>query len=66
MYYIVKKNTDGVYLLDDRNEVVYMNEDSNSVWLKYLNIICTKSSSNKYVMCSKENGTKYINILCER
>lgn len=67
MYYVIKKNSNGEYLLNSKNKIVMESNDSNLCWIKFTDLIYNKNvKSDIFVICKKQVDSKYIQILCER
>lgn len=66
MYYIVKKNTDGVYLMDARNDRIYSTDDYDSAINKFNEIMKSKSRGSTYSLFKKDDATRYLTVIIER
>ena len=67
IYYVIKKNSNGEYLLNNKNKIVMESNDSNLCWMKFTDLIYNKNvKSDIFVICKKQVDSKYIQILCER
>lgn len=63
IYYIVKKNMDGVYLLDKRNEVIISSNNYDIVKDMYDRLIINNPSFNKYIMFYKKSNEKFLHMI---
>ena len=66
MYYVIRKNVEGVYLINDRNEILEKTSDklhAASVFSKY---ILNKQKSERYVMFEKPDNDRRLQIILER
>ena len=66
MYYIVKKNIDGVYLMDARNDRIYSTDDYDSAINKFNEIMNSKSRGSTYSLFKKDESTRYLTVIIER
>jgi hypothetical protein len=66
IYYIVRKNVEGAYLLDKRNDIIYTDTIECDAKEIFNDKIKSKQENEIYVLFSKEKDDKYLNILCER
>lgn len=66
MYYIVKKNMDGVYLMDARNDRIYSTDDYDSAINKFNEIMESKSRGSTYSLFKKDDTTRYLTVIIER
>ena len=67
IYYVIKKNSNGEYLLNNKNKTIMESNDSNLCWIKFTDLIYNKNlKSDIFVICKKQVDSKYIQILCER
>jgi len=66
LYHIVKKNIEGAYLLDKRNDIIYTDSiecDARDIFNKR---VADKQKGETYVLFAETKGDKFLNILCER
>ena len=66
VYHVVRKNVEGAYLLDKRNDVIYtdtIEDDARDIFNRR---VSNKKKGEVYVLFAKTNGCKLLNILCER
>lgn len=66
VYHVVRKNVEGAYLLDKRNDIIYtdtIEDDARDIFNRR---VSNKKKGEVYVLFSKTNGCKLLNILCER
>lgn len=67
IYYVLKKNTNGEYLLNGKNNIIMKSDNYNACTVKFIDsVINKKSKSDVFILCSKQVDSKYIQILCER
>ena len=67
IYHVFRKNVDGIYLLDKRNDVIYTDtiyKDAEEIFWKRVN---NKVNSNEtYVLFAQVPGRRYLQIMLER
>ena len=67
IYHVFRKNVDGIYLLDKRNDVIYTDtvyKDAEEIFWARVN---NKSNSNEtYVLFAQVPGKRYLQIMLER
>lgn len=67
IYHVFRKNVDGIYLLDKRNDVIYTDtiyKDAEEIFWKRVN---NKVNSNEtYVLFAQVPGRRYLQIILER
>jgi hypothetical protein len=67
VYHVFRKNVDGIYLLDKRNDVIYTDtiyKDAEEIFWKRVN---NKVNSNEtYVLFAQVPGRRYLQIMLER
>ena len=66
MYYVIRKNVEGVYLLDNRNEILEKTSDKLHAENAFSAYILNKQKNERYVMCEKQDSDRRIHIICER
>lgn len=66
IYYVLKKNTNGEYLLNGKNNIIMKSDNYNACTVKIDSVINKKTKSDVFILCSKQVNSKYIQILCER
>ena len=66
VYHVIKKNVDGAYLLDKRNDIIYTDTVESDAREIFNNHIINKSKSEIYDLVMEVRGQKYLHILCER
>lgn len=67
IYYVLKKNTNGEYLLNGKNNIIMTSDNYNVCTVKFIDsVINKKTKSDIFILCSKQVNSKYIQILCER
>ena len=66
-YCIVRKNIDGIYLKDNRNDQLFTSLNKDVAYKVYDSFILNKHSCNeKYVLFKETDGSKYLEIIIER
>jgi hypothetical protein len=67
IYHVFRKNVDGIYLLDKRNDVIYTDtiyKDAEEIFWKRVN---NKVNPNEtYVLFAEIPGRRYLQIMLER
>jgi hypothetical protein len=67
IYHVFRKNVDGIYLLDKRNDVIYTDtiyKDAEEIFWKRVN---NKVNPNEtYVLFAEIPGRRYLQIMSER
>jgi hypothetical protein len=66
VYHVIKKNVDGAYLLDKRNDIIYTDTIEQDAREIFNNRVINKSKSEIYDLVMEIKGQKYLRILCER
>ncbi len=66
VYHVIKKNVDGAYLLDNRNDIIYTDTIEQDAREIFNNRVINKSKSEIYDLVMEIKGQKYLHILCER
>lgn len=67
VYYVLKKNTNGEYLLNGKNNIIIESDNYNTCVVKFVDAAINKQTkSDVFILCSKQANSKYIQILCER
>lgn len=66
VYHVIKKNVDGAYLLDKRNDIIYTDTIEHDAREIFNNRIINKSKGEIYDLVMEVRGQKYLHILCER
>lgn len=66
IYHVIKKNIDGAYLLDKRNDIIYTDTVESDAREIFNNRIINKSKGEIYDLVMEVRGQKYLHILCER
>lgn len=66
VYHVIKKNVDGAYLLDKRNDIIYTDTVESDAREIFNNRIINKSKGEIYDLVMEVRGQKYLHILCER
>ena len=66
VYHVLKKNIDGAYLLDKRNDIIYTDTVESDAREIFNNRIINKSKGEIYDLVMEVRGQKYLHILCER
>lgn len=66
IYHVIKKNIDGAYLLDKRNDIIYTDTIEHDAREIFNNRIINKSKGEIYDLVMEVRGQKYLHILCER
>lgn len=66
VYHVIKKNIDGAYLLDKRNDIIYTDTVESDAREIFNNRIINKSKGEIYDLVMEVRGQKYLCILCER
>lgn len=66
VYHVIKKNIDGAYLLDKRNDIIYTDTVESDAREIFNNRIINKSKGEIYDLVMEVRGQKYLHILCER
>ena len=66
-YFVLKKNASGEYLINSKNDILMQSYSDRSCWIKFVDeVMNKKSNTDRFVICSRAIGDKYIQILCER
>lgn len=65
-YYVVKKNMQGVYLLDTRNNLYYAGKDSQMAWSIYKGALSHKKDKEVYTIFTKTASDKFLTVLNEK
>ena len=66
VYHVVRKNVEGAYLLDKRNDIIYtdtVEDDAREIFNKH---VCNKQKGEVYVLFAETKGCKPLDVLCER
>lgn len=66
VYHVVKKNVEGAYLLDKRNDIIYTDTIESDALEIFNRRVANKQKGDVYVLFEKTSGSKVLNILCER
>ena len=66
VYYVIKKNIDGAYLLDKRNDVIYTDTMKDAAQEIFNSRVSSKQKCEVYDLVAETKGKKYLQILCER
>jgi len=66
IYHVIKKNIDGAYLLDKRNDIIYTDTVESDAREIFNNRVANKSKGEVYNLVMEVKGQKYLHILCER
>lgn len=66
MYYVIRKNVEGIYLLDNRNTVIEKTSDKDTAKKVFDEIISNKKASERYVMFNKPENDHRLQICWER
>lgn len=66
VYHVVRKNVEGAYLLDKRNDVIYTDTIENDARDIFNSRVSNKKKGEVYVLFAKTNNCKLLDILCER
>lgn len=66
VYHVVKKNVEGAYLLDKRNDIIYTDTIESDALEIFNSRVANKQKGDVYVLFEKTGGSKVLNILCER
>lgn len=66
VYHVVRKNVEGAYLLDKRNDVIYTDTIENDARDIFNRRVSNKKKGEVYVLFAKTNSCKLLDILCER
>lgn len=66
VYHVIKKNIDGAYLLDKRNDIIYTDTVKDDAKEIFDNRVSSKQKGEVYDLVAETRGQKYLQILCER
>lgn len=66
VYHVIKKNVDGAYLLDKRNDIIYTDTIEHDAREIFNSRVINKSKDEIYDLVMEVRGQKYLHILCER
>lgn len=66
-YFVIKKNAPGEYLINSKNDVLMQSYSEQACFIKFVDEVMNKKlKSDKFVICSRVVGDKYVQIMCER
>ena len=65
-YHVVKRNVDGAYLLDSRNEAIYSGNSKDEAFDVFNKRVQSKQKGDTYVLFEEVEGVRFLNILRER
>lgn len=66
VYHVIKKNIDGAYLLDKRNDIIYTDTLKGDAQEIFNSRVSSKQKGEVYDLVAETRGQKYLQILCER
>lgn len=66
VYHVIKKNVDGAYLLDKRNDIIYTDNVESDARDIFNSRVANKLKGETYNLVMEVKGQKYLHILCER
>ena len=66
VYHVVRKNVEGAYLLDKRNDVIYTDTIENDARDIFNRRVSNKKKGEVYVLFAATKSCKLLDILCER
>ena len=66
VYCVIKKNIDGAYLLDKRNDIVYTDTVKDDAQKIFDSRVSNKQKCEVYDLVVETKGQKYLQILCEK
>lgn len=66
VYHVIKKNIDGAYLLDKRNDIIYTDTVESDARDIFNSRVANKLKCEIYDLVMEVKGQKYLRILCER
>lgn len=66
MYYVIRKNVEGIYLLDSRNVVIEKTQDKDIAKKVFDEVISNKKANERYVMFNKPENGHRLQICWER
>ena len=66
VYYVVRKNADGAYLLTDKNDMYLKTIDKELAVWTFSCLVNDKHRNERFVLFSQEGDSRYLQILCER
>ena len=66
VYHVVRKNVEGAYLLDKRNDVIYTDTIENDARDIFNRRVSNKKKGEVYVLFAATKDCKLLDILCER
>jgi hypothetical protein len=66
VYHVVKKNVEGAYLLDKRNDIIYTDTIEHDAREIFNSRVANKQRGDVYVLFAETKGCKLLNVLCER
>ena len=66
VYHVVRKNVEGAYLLDKRNDVIYTDTIENDARDIFNCRVSNKKKGEVYVLFAATKVCKLLDILCER
>lgn len=66
MYYVIRKNVEGIYLLDSRNVVIEKTQDKDIAKKVFDEVISNKKVNERYVMFNKPENDHRLQICWER
>ena len=66
VYYVVRKNTDGTYLLTVKNDMYMKTADRELAAWTFSYLVNDKQRNECFVLFSQEGDSRYLQILRER
>lgn len=66
VYHVIKKNVDGAYLLDRRNDIIYTDTVECDARDVFNDLVASKQRGETYDLIMEIKGQRYLHILCER
>lgn len=66
VYHVVRKNVEGAYLLDKRNDVIYTDTVEDAARDIFNSRVRNKQKGEVYVLFAETKGCKLLDVLCER
>lgn len=66
VYHVVRKNVEGAYLLDKRNDIIYTDTVEDAARDIFNSRVRNKQKDEVYVLFAEIKGRKLLDVLCER
>jgi hypothetical protein len=66
VYHVVRKNVEGAYLLDRRNDIIYTDTIEDAARDIFNSRVRNKQKGEVYVLFAEIKGCKLLDVLCER